>query len=292
MKKIFFSIIMFAAMNAHCQQKAFKVEVYGKGQPIILIPGFACSGDVWKETVDALKGNYQLHVLTLAGFAGVPPIDTPILKTVRNEIIQYVKENHLNKPVLIGHSLGAFMCLWVASEEPSLFSKILCVDGVPFLPAMTIPNITEEQAKSYFYHGQKSIIDKLNKTPDKPSEKLRLDSSLNLVNDSTHARLIAKWRKASDRKTLVYTYVEMNTTDLRREISKINIPVLILRSSDDTLGFTYDIEETPQKMFNEQFSQLHNKTIIIAPTKHFIMYDDPIWFVEEVKNFLRNGLAN
>ena len=71
-----------------------------------------------------LKGNYQLHVLTLAGFAGVPPIDTPILKTVKNEIIKYVKENHLNKPVLIGHSLGAFMSLWVASEEPSLFSKV------------------------------------------------------------------------------------------------------------------------------------------------------------------------
>ena len=26
-------------MGAYCQQKSFKVEVYGNGQPIILIPG-------------------------------------------------------------------------------------------------------------------------------------------------------------------------------------------------------------------------------------------------------------
>src|ERR1700712_1350159 len=144
MKKIFLSFLMFTVISAYCQQKSFRVELYGQGQPIILIPGYSCSGDVWKETVDNLKAHYQLHVLTLAGFAGVPPIDTPILKTIKNDLIKYVKDNHLNKPVLIGHSLGAFMSLWVASEEPSLFSKIICVDGVPFVSSMTNPSITAE----------------------------------------------------------------------------------------------------------------------------------------------------
>ena len=116
---------MLAVTSSYCQQKSFKVEVSGKGQPVILIPGYGCSGEVWKETISSLKGNYQLHVLTLAGFAGVPPIDTPVLKTVKNDLIKYVKDNHLNKPVLIGHGLGGFMSLWAASEEPLLFSKIL-----------------------------------------------------------------------------------------------------------------------------------------------------------------------
>jgi len=48
-------------------QKVFSVTVTGKGQPVILIPGFSCSGDVWKETVNHLKNKYQCHVLTLAG---------------------------------------------------------------------------------------------------------------------------------------------------------------------------------------------------------------------------------
>jgi N-formylmaleamate deformylase len=285
MKKIFLSIIMFATINAYCQQKAFKVEVYGKGQPIILIPGYACSGDVWQATVDALKGKYQLHVLTLAGFAGVPPIDTPILKTVKNEIIQYVKENHLNKPVLIGHSLGAFMSLWVASEEPSLFSKILCVDGVPFIAAMTNPSVTAKELKNKPSYNGETIANNFKNMPDKEFEDNQFKAMLGLVSDSMHARLITKWSTESDRKTLGYTYVEMVTTDLRNEIAKINIPVLIL-------GSTYSTKEASQKMLNEQFSQLRNKAIIVEPTKHFIMYDDPIVFREEVKNFLINGLAN
>ena len=49
------------------QQKVFSVTVTGKRQPVILIPGFSCSGDVWKETVNHLKNKYQCHVLTLAG---------------------------------------------------------------------------------------------------------------------------------------------------------------------------------------------------------------------------------
>ena len=272
---------MFAAINVYCQQKAFKGEVYGKGQPIILIPDYACSGDVWKETVDALKGKYELHVLTLAGFAGVLPIDTPILKTVKNEIIKYVKEKHLNKPVLIGHGLGAFMCLWAASEDPSLFSKILCVDGVPFISAMTNPGTTAEEIKNNPSYNAEAVANNFKNMPDKQFEDNQFKAMLNMVSDSTYARLIAKWSAQSDRKTLGYTYVEMSTTDLRNEISKINIPVLIL-------GSTYSTKE----LLNEEYRKLTSKLIIIAPAKHFIMYDDPIWFGEEVKNFLRNGLTN
>src|SRR6187402_662542 len=106
-------IISLIIFQANAQNNAFKVEVSGKGQPIILIPGYSCSGEVWNETVAHLKNKYECHVITIAGYAGVPKLDTPILKTVRNELINYVKTKKLNKPMLIGHSLGAFMSLWV-----------------------------------------------------------------------------------------------------------------------------------------------------------------------------------
>lgn len=276
---------MFTIVSTWGQQKSFRVQVYGNGQPIILIPGYSCSGDVWNSTVDALKSKYQLHVLTLAGFAGVPPIDTPILKTVKNDLLQYVKDNHLNKPVLIGHSLGAFMSLWVASEDPSLFSKIICVDGVPFFAAMSNPSITSEEIKKNPAYNPEAMAANFKNMPEKEFENNQFKQVIAMVSDTTHARLIAQWGAASDRKTLGYTLVEMYTTDLRNDIAKINIPVLVL-------GSTYGTKEASQKMLSEQYSLLSNKKIFIAPTKHFIMYDDPIWFREQVKNFLINGLAD
>ncbi|MDQ6901769.1 MAG: hypothetical protein M3139_02010 [Bacteroidota bacterium] len=98
-------------------------------------------------------------------------------------------------------------------------------------------------------------------------------------------RLITSWALESDRKTLGYTYVEMATTDLRQDISKINIPVLIL-------GRTYGTKAASLKIFNDQYKALPNKAIIIAPTKDFITYDDPLWFRVQVKNFLTNDIKN
>jgi len=274
MKKIFLSFLTFTVVGAYCQQRAFMVEVYGKGNPVILIPEYSCSGDVWKATVDNLKASYQLYVFTLAGFAGLAPIDTPILKTVKNDLIQYVKDSHLNKPVLIGHGLGAFLSLWAASEEPSLFSKIICVDGVPFISAISNRSMSGEVAATWF----KNI-------PQKESGGNQFKPMLTLVGDKAHASLLARWNAASDRKTLGYTIVEMNTTDLRNDLARINIPVLVL-------GSTHGTKEMSQKILSEQYTLLPNKKIFIAPTKHFIMYDDPLWFREQVKNFLRNGLAD
>ncbi|MEP6926577.1 MAG: alpha/beta hydrolase [Ginsengibacter sp.] len=285
MKKLFLSFLIFTTISAYCQHKSFKVEIYGNGQPVILIPGYACSGDVWKATVDNLKTKYQLHVLTLAGFAGVAAIDTPILKTVKNDLIQYVKDNHLNKPLLIGHSLGAFMSLWAASEEPSLFSKIICVDGVPFISAISNPSITSEGIKKNPVYNAEGAANNFKNMSAKQFEDNQYKAMLSMVSDTAHARLIAQWAVASDRKTLGYTFVEMSTTDLRKEIAKINIPVLVL-------GSTYGTKEMSQKILSEQYKLLSNKKILIASTKHFIMYDDPLWFREQVKNFLINGLAD
>src|SRR5690348_3377646 len=89
--------------------RPFKVEVVGHGPPMILIPGLGCSGDVWKETVAHFQDRYECHVLTLAGFAGEKPIDPPILSTVRDGILQYIREKKLGKPTIVGHSIGGFL---------------------------------------------------------------------------------------------------------------------------------------------------------------------------------------
>jgi hypothetical protein len=100
MKNISFSLLLlFFIFQSFAQNtKAFEVRVTGKGKPILLIPGYSCSGEVWKETVDQLKNKYELHILTLAGFGTAQPIqDEEILKTVRNQIVQYVKDKKLKK---------------------------------------------------------------------------------------------------------------------------------------------------------------------------------------------------
>src|ERR1700735_3866114 len=87
---------------------SFHVEISGKGKPIILIPGFASSGATWDSTVARYRDRYECHVLTLAGFAGEPRIDAPLLEPVRKDLAAYIREKKMDKPVIVGHSLGGF----------------------------------------------------------------------------------------------------------------------------------------------------------------------------------------
>jgi pimeloyl-ACP methyl ester carboxylesterase len=88
--------------------KSFAVRVTGTGKPMILIPGLTCSGDVWDSTVEHFKGRYQCHVLTLAGFAGQPPISPPLMETVRKDLAGYIRAKKLEHPVLSAIALADF----------------------------------------------------------------------------------------------------------------------------------------------------------------------------------------
>jgi len=262
------------------QSQAFKVEVVGKGQPILLIPGYSCSGEVWKETVNHLKDRFELHVFTLAGFADVEPIESDtILQDERDAIIKYVKENNLKKPMLIGHSLGGFMILWLQSLEPDLFGESIIVDAVPFISAINDSKVTEQSVKDNPQFEKATVIANFESLPNEGYIDQMTAAMRYQVRDTVRARKIAEWSFESDRKTLGSTIVEMSTTDLREEIAKIKAPILILAS-------TFGTAENSTQIYNEQYAKLPNKTIKVADSLHFIMYDQPEWFYIEIDQFL------
>lgn len=276
--------LLFLVCQSFAQNtNAFEVKVIGTGQPIILIPGYSCSGEVWKETVHHLKNNYQLHVLTLAGFGTAQPIaDEEILRTVRNQIIQYVKNQKLHKPILIGHSLGAFMTLWLHSTEPDLFGKSICVDGVPFISAIYNPSATAELLKNDPQFNKAKVIENFKNLPNEGYIDNTTKAMAYQVNDTLRARQIATWNFQSDRRTLGSTLVEMSTTDLRPELPKIKQNILVLAS-------IFGTKENSEKVYGEQYELLKNKTLVVADSKHFIMYDQPEWFYAQIDAFLKTN---
>jgi len=103
------TLLHLIALPAEAAPRSFSVEVHGRGSPVLLIPGLACGGEVWAQTVDRYQASHELHVLTLAGFAGQKPIEAPSLSTVRSELAAYIREHRLERPIVVGHSLGGFV---------------------------------------------------------------------------------------------------------------------------------------------------------------------------------------
>ncbi len=268
------------------QPYAFSVTVAGYGQPIILIPGYSCSGDVWRETVAHLRQHYECHVLTLPGYAGVNPINQPILQTVRDQLIRYIGDKHLGKPILMGHSLGAFMSLWVASQIPDRVGPLICVDGVPFISALMDSTVTADSLRRNPQFNPETVARFYTNMPAEGYEARMTSAMLMQVRDTTRARQIAHWSALSDRKTLGYTYAELCTTDLREALARIKSPTLVLGS------LYYNNPNLSRQALTSQYAKLPNKRIAVANAKHFIMYDDPTWLYGQIDGFLTREQAN
>ncbi len=154
--KTFINLVILLAITASAQfsakqTRAFDVQVYGEGPSMFLIPGATSSGNVWDATVEKYKDDFQIHVFTLAGYAGVAPLEAKeILPVIKDSLMAYIKENKSKNSILIGHSIGGFLAMWMASENNNLVDRILIVDALPFLPGAMNPVLTEYLAKTSF----------------------------------------------------------------------------------------------------------------------------------------------
>ena len=70
--------------------------------------------------------------------------------------------------------------------------------------------------------------------------------------------------------------------DLREDLSKIKVPVTILAATHP-----YG-KEMAQKTYEEQFKNLSGYDLRFAEgAAHFIMYDQPEWFMTQIKEQLK-----
>jgi len=266
---------------------AFKVEVVGNGQPMILIPGVSSAGASWEGTVAHYRNRYECHVLTLAGFAGQPALQLKLgasyVETMRSELASYIRAKKLNRPILVGHSLGGFLALGLAAREPALVGKIVAVDSLPFLGAiMGVETVEQAQPlaeKMRAGIGSLSGEDwRRNSQPDSPYLKM-------LATDPAKIALTAKWSEDSDPQTVAQVMYELMTTDLRQELGAVKAPVLVFAS-----WIAYAPEATragTEQGRRAQFARLQDWRLRITDTaRHFIMLDDEKWMLREMDDFL------
>ena len=76
----------------------------------------------------------------MPGFSGVPPEENPSLKNWAKKIIDYIRKENIEKPILIGHSMGGGLALYIASTNTDLVKSIAVVDALPCLAAIYNPN--------------------------------------------------------------------------------------------------------------------------------------------------------
>jgi len=281
MKKYIILIIAFLfsalCLNVFAQTKSYPFEVLktGKGkQSIIFIPGFASSGDVWNETKANFEKEFTCYVFTMAGFAGVKPQPNPSFENWKTEIANYIKENKIVKPILVGHSMGGGLVLAIAADYPELIGKIVVVDALPCLAALSDPSF-----KSKENNDCAPIVTQMTAMNETQFYDMQKQTMPRLLQDASKLEMVVDWSVKSDRTTFAQMYCDFFNVDLRDKISAIKCPSLILLES-------YFINLKPA--IEGQYKNLKTANFQYAGKGlHFIMYDDAAWYLTQLNNFIK-----
>ncbi|WP_269219845.1 alpha/beta fold hydrolase [Brevundimonas vesicularis] len=258
------------------------VELVGQGPDVILIPGFGCSREVWRATADRLKATHRVHLVQLAGFAGEPWShgDGPFLQPVVDELDRYIRQEGLNRPAVIGHSMGALVGLRLAQAHPDAVGRLMSVDSLPFFSALFGPQVTAETARPFADQAASGILN----TPQDAFRNGQTQTAAGYSRDPATQADIVAWSMAGDRHAMAAAIKDVMTTDARPGLAAMTTPVTALYAADADGGAPAAMADA---MWTREYATLPGATLIrVDGSRHFIMADQPARFAELVDAFL------
>ncbi len=251
----------------------FSVAVTGSGPDVILIPGLASSATVWDATVADLKANHRVHVLNLAGFAGEPAganATGDVLAPSVEALDAYIKANHLQKPAIVGHSLGGLVALMLAKSHPEDAGRLVIADSLPYVGVIFDPNATVTAMQPQ----AAAMRDGMAAMPDDAFKAQQVQTAAFLVSGPADQARVLDWSMTSDRHVLAESFYEDMTTDLRGDIAGIQTPATVIypvAPGQDTAQTTAVYAAAYQAMPHVTLARIDN-------SRHFEMLDQPAAF--------------
>jgi pimeloyl-ACP methyl ester carboxylesterase len=275
---------------------SFGIRIVGQGKPMILIPGLKGSSDTYNDLVAHYKNRYKCYIITLAGFAGQPPSDAHdhLFQKQRDDIITYIIDNHLKRPVIVGFSFGGTLATWIAVTRPDLTGLLVNIDSTPCDGSMRDELINKDsllKADSAKYAA--AIVQptdywkKRDSIYHSPAVFKQGDARVwRMLSDTIHFNETAKWDFASDFRSAVLMRIEADTIDMRQSVAGLQFPVLVLGS---WVGKGYPSKDEAAKDYAQLWKNAKQTTIVFSEKgKHFLMYEDLEWMLRQMDIFFNS----
>jgi N-formylmaleamate deformylase len=185
----------------------------GEKPPIVLVHGLTDDGLCWMPAAEVLSQSYDVVMVDMRGHGkSEAPEDGYTLTTIATELAYFIQELGLQKPVILGHSMGAITALVLAALFPDLPRHILLEEPPPFWNFQNISPDDVEHRNS-FIAWAKGL---------KRRTRDELIAECHEVNSHWSEAEIGPWADAKHRYSIRVTALA-----LPEDVPSLNFPILL-----------------------------------------------------------------
>lgn len=144
-----FSLKHDVALSFDSERIAY--DVVGKGKTtLIFIHGWSCDGRYWQRQIPVFAKEYQVITVDLAGH-GHSSFDRSnfSMLSFANDVKAIIDKEHIDRAILIGHSMGAGVIAEAARLMPEKVVGIVAVDALQNVAERTPQRVIDEMVKPF-----------------------------------------------------------------------------------------------------------------------------------------------
>lgn len=247
----------------------FSVEVVGEGPDVVLIPGLTASREVWRQAVRDVPG-YRYHLVQVAGFAGDPArgnAQGAVVEPLAAEIATYIHRAGLDRPAIVGHSMGGTVAMMIGANAPSRVGKIMVVDMLP-QPSGLLGGSAE---------GMRGLADGLRDLAATPGGRRLFESLIGGFGPPP-----GPGGGRSDGDVVARAMHELATTDLTADLPRIRAPMTVIYAAPDARARARVDRDYSLAYAGKAGARL----VRVDDSGHMVMQDQPARFAAELRRFL------
>ena len=279
--------LALGALPASAEPTRFSVEVSGEGPDVIFIPGLATSREVWRDAVRDLGPGYRVHLVQVKGFgeSAGPNAEGAILEPLVEELARYIADSEIERPAIVGHSLGGLIALMLGAYHPELPGKLMIVDALPWFGATVTPPGSDASVAALEPQARR-MRDALVASYGTPVAGQGTDAAIaGHVVDQAKLPLLRAWTAGADPRVVGQLVYEDLVTDMRQRIAGIAAPLTLVYPWNER----FPTREQAEPFYRAQYAKLPQAELVgIGPAAHFVMTDQPAAFQQALHRFLRD----
>lgn len=264
-----------STLPAHTYEAgSVRVDRYGSGKSaVLLVPGLTCGPWEFSREISMLQKRYTVYALTLPGFDGRAAVNGPLFSTVSADIWKFLDAQHVERPVVIGHSLGGTLGLLMATQHADRLRGVIAIDGLPVYPGSEQKTQAQREAA-----GTQMRAMMANASTPAQFEFVEKSYVLPyLVTNPADVASIAKLVSKSDAAASGDWMAQDYALDLRSALAAANVPILEIAPYDPAIdGKSFASQAAKQAYYAGLLAKAPDaKVEIVANARHFVMYDQP-----------------